>query len=658
MKYYSFINGLRAVAVIPVILFHYSTGVFPGGYAGVDVFFVISGFLITGLLADRLGRDDFSLLRFYESRARRLLPALFLTCGACLAFCWVYYMPEDFKLFGRSLLGAALFGTNFTFLEDVGYFMRPALDKPLLHTWSLAVEGQFYILYPLALPGLYKWSGGNRAKVTVGIFAAFAISLGLNLFFISRNPEATFYMLHTRAWELLAGALTFLYLQNMRMTKRVAEAAGLGGFVLLLYAFTCFNRSTPFPGGAAIIPVLGAVLLIWSNLQAQTMSGRILSSRPLVYVGLISYGLYLYHWPLLVFARYYLERGLTAPETAGALTLVTLLAVASYVFLEQPIREHRHVVSRRAVFAASIAGLMATGLAGVAGSKADGFPARFSGPVLQYVTDDKPPVENCRPLGDGKRDRSELCTLGDTSRKEADFILWGDSHADKIAPGLDAMARAHHRMGLMAWTPGCPPLLKLERPETDKYPCAASNERIFTLIRDRKIRTVILAARWDVVLQKEEGGVEAFRAPRGPRAILRAADGADFYAAEALRESYRNTIDALKPLNARVWVLKQVPPHLAYIPSALAKSEYLGRDTAALNRPLAAVLERRAPIDAAFDAVPEPFVTFLDPVNKFCPNGKTCIVAANGRSLYHDDTHLSVYGAMWAKDIWEPVFAR
>jgi hypothetical protein len=515
------------------------------------------------------------------------------------------------------------------------------------------LEEQFYIFYPPLLYGLYHWSHKDRRRLVAGVFAIFVISLVLNLCFISRQPEAAFYLLHTRAWELLAGALTFLYLQNARLTKPAAEAAGTTGFVLLLLAFICYDRNTPFPGSAAIAPVLGTVLLLWANLQARTVSGRVLCYKPVIATGLISYGLYLYHWPVLVFARYYLERDLTALETAFALALVGAIAAASYFLVEQPIRERKQLVSRPAIFSVSLAGLLLTAVIGVAGTKTDGFPHRFSGPVLQYVTDDKAPQEDCTPIGVRKRDRAQLCKMGVPGRP--DFILWGDSHADKMSPGLDAVAREKRLAGLKLWSPGCPPLLHLDRVGSEKYRCADDNDRALKVIHNSKVKIVILVGRWDVIFPPERGDMEAIRDARGPRVKL-LKDSRELYDLPAFAEAFRDTIAALKSQGVHVYVVKQVPAHLQYVSSALAKYTALDRDTGVLKRPLPEVLQRRAPIDLIFDAVHDPAVTFIDPAKRFCQDGKSCIVEANGRSLYLDDTHLSLYGAMWVKNIWEQIF--
>ncbi len=654
MKYHPFINGLRAIAVVPVILFHYEVRAFSGGYAGVDVFFVISGFLITGLLMGMLEKREFSLLTFYERRARRILPALFFTCFLTFGFCWFYFLPDDFAKFGRALAGAAAFASNFVFAGETGYFATPALVEPLLHTWSLAVEEQFYIFYPLILYALYRAVRGKRDRLAACLGALLLASFALNLHTIAHQPADAFYLLHTRAWELLAGALTFLWLKDVKLNAACGELAGIAGFALLLFSFFYYDAGTPFPGWAAVAPVLGTVLLIWPNLQRLTLTGRILSTRPTVAVGLVSYAMYLYHWPILVISRYYLQHSLTGLETGIAIGCTGALAAATYFLFEQPVRERRMLAPRRAIFAFSLTGLLALGIAGVVAAKAEGFPGRFPSTALQYVTDDKSPPQECTPAGEGFGLAAEKCRIGDLTRSKPAFLVWGDSHADALAPGLSAVAKQRGKMGLMIWAAGCTPLVNLDRPQR-KIHCPAENDAVIRFIRDQKIKTVILIARWDLALPYEEGGLDGSRNGKGPRLALRTEDGRKVYDLDAFAGAFRDTLAALKQLGVRVWVVKQAPSYLEYVSTALAEYAARGRDVTELNRPLDEVLRRRAPIDAVFDQVRDPSVGFIDPVKKLCADGKNCLASVNGHSLYRDDTHVSVYGALWLRDMWLPV---
>jgi peptidoglycan/LPS O-acetylase OafA/YrhL len=307
-EYHRFIDGLRAIAVLGVILFHCNFSYVTGGYVGVDIFFVLSGFLITGVIQDKMGRNAFSFAEFYERRCRRILPALFVTCALCTLTAIMLLVPRDFREFSKSLKGAAFFYSNAVFADSAGYFSGPATTKPLLHTWSLAVEEQFYLLFPPVLYALRWAANGNREAMTavIGILCGTSFAFGLVL--VQTDADDAFYLLPGRAWELLVGALIALDGARVRVPQIAAELLAASGALGLGLSFACYGRNTEFPGVAAALPCASTALIIWTNRANVTLTGRWLSAKPLVAVGLISYGLYLYHWPVLAFARYFFER--------------------------------------------------------------------------------------------------------------------------------------------------------------------------------------------------------------------------------------------------------------------------------------------------------------------------------------------------------------
>ena len=367
------IDGLRAVAVLPVILFHAGFEVFSGGFVGVDVFFVISGYLITSIILRERGEGRFSILKFYERRARRILPALFVVVLACLPFALAWMLPWQLKDFGQSALAVALFSSNILFWRQSGYFAPAAEQQPLLHTWSLGVEEQYYILFPLMV--LVLWRFGIRRMGWV-IAAAALASLGLSELGWRMQPTANFYLLPTRAWELLAGSLLAIWLTSRsRPTGLTAEAGGALGLGLIVWSILSLDKGTPFPGLWALLPVGGSVLVILCASPA-TWTGRLLGWGPMVGIGLISYSAYLWHQPLFAFARI---RSIEAPSTGLMVTLAVLalgLAWITWRYVERPFRNPAQV-SRPRIFAGALAGsllMIATGLTFVL---ANGLPGRI-----------------------------------------------------------------------------------------------------------------------------------------------------------------------------------------------------------------------------------------------------------------------------------------
>lgn len=372
MQYRPEIDGLRAIAVLPVILFHAGFGIVPGGYVGVDVFFVISGYLITTLLVQDLDAGRYSLARFYERRARRILPALFVVTAATMPLALLTMLPGQIEDFSASIASLALFLSNFYFLSQVDYFAPAADLQPLLHTWSLAVEEQFYLLYP---PGLaLLWRRGLRRVVGVLAMVALA-SLVLAQWGAGENPGRNFFFTGSRVWELLAGSLVALLLRS-RHLPRQALAAALG-LAMILGAVLIYDAATPFPSLWTLLPVLGTALVLLFA-QSGTVAAALLSSRPLVGIGLVSYSAYLWHHPLFAFAR--LHWGGDPPPLVMAL-LVGLtfgLAWATWAFVEQPFRRKAPLLPRRrSLFgAAALMGVAFLGV-GIAGKQSNGFDAAW-----------------------------------------------------------------------------------------------------------------------------------------------------------------------------------------------------------------------------------------------------------------------------------------
>jgi peptidoglycan/LPS O-acetylase OafA/YrhL len=664
MKHYKHIDGLRALAVLPVILFHFGAASFSGGFAGVDVFFVISGYLITGIIHDGIRAGNFSLARFYERRARRILPALFATCLLSLIMALLLFMPEDFKSFSKSLEGVAGFASNFIFARNTGYFAESLSTKPLLHTWSLSVEEQFYMLFPPLLFGAEWLLTKQRAagKVPHSTFfknggdyflilsALILLSFAINVGFITTRPEKTFYLLPARAWELLTGGVLRLYLQNIRITPKLRELMGMVGLILLIGCYVILDRGTPFPGTAAIWPCLAALLLIWAGLGEGGAVARILSAKPLVLTGMISYGLYLYHWPVLVFARYFLGRAPNMLEVLPLWLLTAALSVLSYVFLEKPVRNGTLLVTKKTLYTFSGAGLALFGIMGFWGFHDGGFPERFSPAVLQYadsIKDTNWKWAGCIPKNPSNLNEKNICTIGDPKTKP-DFLAWGDSHLDALEPALAAEAKKHSAFGWAVAYSGCPPFLGADR--SDNYvdfSCPAIADTVLAIIKRNKIKTVLLVARWDMyALGWEKGSIETAREPF-----------ISYYGEKgkpAFAAAFAQTILKLQSLGVHVWIVKQPPPQLAHIPSALARAVYFHQNPESLQRPYADVEKRVAFANSIFAQIPK--LSFIDPLPLFCPGQKSCLIAKDGYALYTDNNHLSVKGALWGQRILEPFF--
>ena len=341
MKYRAEIDGLRALAVLPVILFHAGFEWFGGGFVGVDVFFVISGYLITTIIISELAEGKFSIVNFYERRARRILPALFFVMLMCIPFAWMWMLPDALENFGQSLVSTSLFSNNFLLMKTAGYWDLASEYKPLMHTWSLAVEEQYYIIFPVFL--IFGWRFGNEKLIWLILFISL-ISFTLSEYGWRQNSIAHFYSSPSRAWELLAGSIAaFIYKH-----KGLKNNNGLAflGLIIILYSILTFNKETPFPSAFTLAPVIGTIFIILYA-DNKTFTGKILSSKILVGFGLISYSLYLWHQPIFAFGRIYKQDQITDFDSYILLCLSVFLAFLTWKFIETPFRSKTYFSSSK-----------------------------------------------------------------------------------------------------------------------------------------------------------------------------------------------------------------------------------------------------------------------------------------------------------------------
>jgi len=378
LRYRTEIDGLRALAVVPVILFHAGFELFSGGFVGVDVFFVISGYLITTILIEDIENKRFSIVNFYERRARRILPALFFVMLACIPLAWMWMLPSQMMDFSQSLVAVGLFVSNILFWREGGYFAAAAEEKPLLHTWSLAVEEQYYVLFPIFLILAWRF-GKNRVFFMIVVMAI--ISLLMSEWGWRNKPTASFYLAPTRVWELFSGSLAafIVWKQGVKKNNTLAFA----GLVAIVFSIFFYDKTTPFPSVYALMPVIGVLLLILYA-DNKTLAARLLSTKPIVGIGLISYSAYLWHQPLFAFARI---RMIEEPSlyVMSALSILTvILAFFSWKFIENPLRNKRFF-SRGAVFSFGFVAICAFSLFGLFGIKQNGFEGRFTEGDLSFL---------------------------------------------------------------------------------------------------------------------------------------------------------------------------------------------------------------------------------------------------------------------------------
>lgn len=488
------IDGLRALAVLPVLLFHFNIPGIPGGFAGVDVFFVISGFVIARSILLDIEAGKFTIARFYFKRVRRILPALLFTIALTTLGAIALLLPPDLLDYGKSVMASAFFVANIYFWKMSGYFSPEATTKPLLHLWSLSVEEQYYIFAPIAFAVIHRFLA-KRWTLTLGpvLLASFALSV----IAMSVAPTANFFLLPTRTWELLAGALLFVSGRQFAWKGWLAQAASWCGAALLLGTYVLLNEDMAFPGWTALPPVLGTVLVIFAGSNPdEPLPGfnRLLTWRPFTLIGLISYSLYLVHWPIVALFVYRMMRAPTLLEAVGMIVVSLLIATFSWRYIEQPFRHISSDRLRRVLFVGA-GSLAATACAGFLLVGANGLPGRMPDFKTHKIagTTDWGGI-HCFNMDPGKAlDWSASACLR-AHGPEGRVLFWGDSFAAHYSPGIV------HEPGIMdadvyQYTfAGCPPILAYY--SLARVGCTRSNARVPKLVRDLHIDVVVMSARW------------------------------------------------------------------------------------------------------------------------------------------------------------------
>ncbi|MDX8513975.1 acyltransferase family protein [Mesorhizobium captivum] len=617
------VDGLRAIAVIAVILFHFGVPGFPGGFVGVDIFLVISGYLITRLLTAE--GSELSLVEFYGRRVRRILPAMMVMMGVSLAAGWFFLLPGDYASLGRSAAFSAAGLGNYYFLWNTGYFDREAALLPLLHLWSLGVEEQFYLVWPALLMAASRMSRGGRSSSVVVICLVALISFSIALHLVAVDPKQAFYGPFSRAWELALGGLVVFMPAVGR--RGISEAFGLVGFCLIVASTVWLSSSQPFPGAYALLPVAGAVLLIWP--RSQTILGAALSSWPLRMTGKVSYSLYLWHWPILVFFRHYAGGSTpTAGEASVLIATTWLAAYLSWRVVEEPAR-HLRFLPLRTIAAGAVAASV-VGFGGNAIFEAGGIASRIPKEGAAMRSLDVMWDWQCPQLVRIDELGSTFCAFGapwDKARHRG--ILWGDSHAEHMAPLLDVVGQREDTSFFLYRA--CPAALgkavHRNNPEEPAYKesCASSRKAAVALLARRSdIDIVVLASAWTNLANND----------------LVADDGRHADKVRLVREGLQSLVEEISTPERRIGIIGQVPgPGLDLTScAALRESKILRRCSTDMDSE--GILRAWSPMVIALGSLAAGNgVFFVDPLQGMCPN-RHCATYVNGEFIYRDGSHI------------------
>lgn len=656
MKYRADIDGLRSLAILPVVLFH--GGFITGGFVGVDVFFVISGFLITKIIYQEISDQKFSIINFYDRRIKRIIPALFFMIFCVTGLSLFFLTAADLWAYGNSVIYTTLFMSNIYFWKSIDYFSDGTSPQPLLHTWSLAVEEQFYIFFPIFLIVAMRFF---KARAVFGILVAVAlVSFAASWWGANEVPRLTFYLLPTRAWELLVGSLLALPVLGPLPTRHARWAAWLG-LILLIAPMVLYTPETTFPGVTALPPVLGSALLIYAGMSSgDGMVKTLLSNPVLVYVGRISYSLYLWHWPLLVFGYLYFGGDMGWIPSASLMALSVVLAAFSLHFIEAPFRRGV-LLPRLSMRYAGATGVMLLAIGiGYAIVANRGFEGRMPPEYRELMAQNKgnPLSRYCmNQQGFSLKDEIHLppaarCILeGGPSSASYRAVVWGDSHADALTPGLRNYLGEDVPLRQITKA-GCPPLVNavghVARQRSRGSRCEAFNLQVMAELAALKdVKTVYIAGWWSDWLGQANFGSD--------RNYLISAENDELSienSQRVMKQALNDTIRQLRAMGKQVVLFSDVPGFKHPVVGCLGRRDFLGLDTrecAVISREEFSETVGPSRAIMAQIAQENPDITVVFPDKLLCDDTK-CSAMNGSQLLYRDSHHLSASGSRWLFD--------
>jgi peptidoglycan/LPS O-acetylase OafA/YrhL len=635
------INGLRAWAVVAVILYHFGVPGMTGGFVGVDVFFVISGFLMTGIVVRGLERGKFSILSFYMARARRIVPALVGLCAVLMTLGWFWLTPLDYKTLSTQAIYSLSFLSNIQFWREAGYFDTSSHEKWLLHTWSLAVEWQFYLLLPLLLPMVWKLRPGRRT-ITLVMAIGLLTSLALCVALTPAKATSTFFLLPTRAWEMMAGGMVYLLANQWVLRAWHRQALELAGLGLIGVAILGFDATSPWPGWRALVPVVGAVMVLLAARANTLWTGNWVVQ----WLGTRSYSLYLWHWPVVV-ALAYAQLKSDPAVIAFCLLLTLVLGHLSYHWLEIPARQQLVKLKLKWGSVALLAATVVVAVPAAAVQWQQGVLERFSPEIALFqneALDSNPRKLTCHPTTGVT---SPSCMFGGN---HVDAILLGDSHGNAVVSAF-ANAVKYPENGVMEWSySSCPILQGVSKVQVLQNQCGSfvdwTIQKLASIPSD--VPVVVVNRHGLYAFGKNEGAVRA-NTPTIYFSRPYSTPEPDFLKEYALHL----TATACKLAKDRpVYLVRPIPEMGVNVPNTARAMVWGERKEVTIS--LAEYHQRNGVFWAAQDAARDQCgVKILDPLPYLCWDG-VCHGSKDGRPLYYDDNHLSEFG----NKLLVPMFAK
>lgn len=669
------IDGLRALAVLPVIFFHAGIEVFNGGYVGVDIFFVISGYLITTVILKDIEREKFSIIHFYQRRAKRILPALITTITLSLPIAVILLPPSDLENFSKSIISSLTFWSNFQFLSETGYFATPGEYKPLLHTWSLSIEEQFYILYPLFFVVFFTRNKKNFYLLILIIlflslfFAQWSGNLNFQYPFIdedlllySKSFLTEFMMPFGRIWELALGAVCAFLINSKNDYFEAKDEkiflfnifSSLGIF-LIFFSFFYLSKNFPYPSFYTLIPTFGTALLILFS-QENTFVKKLLSYKVLVFVGLISYSAYLFHYPIFSFIKY-TSTNINNYIYIYIIPVVLFFSFLNWKFVEQPFRKKNSSLKKFILFI-SISYLFLISIAVYIYTN-DGLNKREAFILPKNIEKSFVFSENGRKCFDvnyihKKENHKEICKIGNLDNEKIDFVVFGDSHIVNFYPLINELAKKYNKSGLFIGYSGCPPILNvynLRRDQKEKN-CHELNKIILKIVNEQKINNLIFISKWVYYTDGDHLGANLNALSLKPRRSSN-----KNLSKEAFTQGLNSTLEVYEKIEKKVFIVEQAPQQMLGPKQIYYRS--FNKDKMKFTNKLSHYSlhfnehkKHQSFVKKILNNFEAKYknLTLINLDDIFCNNpGKKCLIGNEKYSFYIDESHLSTQGANLTK---------
>ena len=639
LRYRPEIDGLRALAVSAVVLFHAKLGILSGGYVGVDIFFVISGFLVTSLINKGLLENRFSLAEFWARRISRILPAMMVVILTTLMVSSFVDVPDEFRNVAESALAQSVSLSNFYFWRRSGYFHEMTETYPLLHMWSLSLEEQFYVIWPMLLILC-----GRRKPLTISItLLTWSVSFAASVYGSYFHPAFTFYLLPTRVWELLSGAIVALASSQAPKSRAVREAMALTAILAMVLPMVLLDSKSVFPGLNALSPVLGTSLYIFAHTNGSSWVGDQFSRPPIVLVGLISYSLYLWHWPVFVYTNAFL------PEASAGIRIACIVGVVivsyfSWKYIEIPLREAGKLRLPRWVFVNGCAALACLVLIVAGICLGEGIPQRLNAGELQHVKFDRmqTPPGSWWNIANSMSDAPRLGNPDNQSSPPPCFVLLGDSHALSAAMALDDLAQEFSIHGVLVASPATMPIPGFTGNELQDRKNHWKESMANAIVASHELQHIIICARWTAYLRPDA-------LPRGGNVKDTEAESLEW-----LRDHFGRLLAQLRDKGKQVWVIGPIPEQTIDVGRLYFRRRRLRSSVrdALFYQPQATGIARQdfesqvgLIQECLQDVATENGAQYLDPSAVLFEDSDECLTVFDGLPLFYDDDHLSRQGA-------------